>query len=171
MTHNLRALPILLAMLLGLCLVATPVLAGGNGNGNGNGQGNGGNAGGNAGGNGKSNAGGNGKSNAGGNSGANDSSSSVQDENTALGLREAGAIHPLSEAYATAEREFGGEVIDATLELGGAGGWIYDLRLVTDDGRVRTLSYDATTLALLTIDGKPVRHAHGPGSATDFIPR
>jgi uncharacterized membrane protein YkoI len=53
-----------------------------------------------------------------------------------------------------AERAFGGEVIDATLELNAAGGWTYDLRLVADDGRVRTLSYDATTLALIAVDGE-----------------
>jgi hypothetical protein len=151
MTGNPRALPLLLAMLVGLCLMASPVLAAGNGNAGG--QGNSGNAGNNAGGNGKSNAGGNRKSNAGGNSA--NSGSGVQDSNAALGLREAGRIHSLTDAYAVAERQFGGEVIDATLADNAAGGWTYELRLVTDDGRVRTLSYDATTLALLTIDGYP----------------
>lgn len=160
-----------MAMLLGFCLVANPALAGGNGNGNG--QGNNGNGGSNAGGNGKGNAGGNGKGHAGGNSAAHGAGPGVQDENTALGLREAGAIHSLNEAYAVAERQFGGEVINASLELGEAGKWTYSLRLVTEDGRVRTLSYDATTLALLTIDGEPAQQrVHGPdGRSTEFIPR
>jgi hypothetical protein len=159
----------MLAMLAVLCLTGNPVLAGGNGSSNSHG----GNAGGNGGDNGKGNAGGNGKGNAGGNGGADAAGSGIQDENTALGLREAGAIHPLNDAYAAAERQFGGEVIDATLERSDVGGWTYDLRLVTEDGRVRTLSYDATTLALRTIDGKPVRHGiHGPDSGvTEFIPR
>jgi hypothetical protein len=87
------------------------------GNGNSNRQGNSGNGGSNAGGNGKSNVGGNGKGHAGGNSGANSAGSGVQDKNTALGLREAGAIHPLNDAYAAAEHQFGGEVIKASLEL------------------------------------------------------
>jgi hypothetical protein len=141
------------AMVIGLCLLlANPVLAGGNGNANGQGNGN---AGGNSGGNGKSNAGGNGKSNAGANADA--GTPDVPDSNTALGLRESGVIHSLTDAYAVAEGQFGGEVIDATLEPGSAGAWTYDLRLVTDDGRVRTLSYDATTLALIAVDGEPAR--------------
>ena len=146
-----RTLPWLTAMVIGLCLLlANPVLAGGNGNANGQG-----NAGNNAGGNGKSNAGGNGKGHAGPNADA--GTAGAEDSNTALGLRESGVIHSLTDAYTVAERQFGGEVIDATLEAGSGGAWTYDLRLVTDDGRVRTLSYDATTLALIAIDGKPAQ--------------
>jgi uncharacterized membrane protein YkoI len=127
--------------------------AGGNGSNNAGGNGNaGGNS--NAGGNGKSNAGGNGKSsNADG--AVNDAASEIEDPNSALGLREAGRIHSLADAYSAAERQFGGEVIGATLALRNSKTWTYDLRLVTQDGRVRTLSYDATTLALLTVDGAP----------------
>lgn len=127
--------------------------AGGNGSNNAGGNGNAG-ANSNAGGNGKSNAGGNGKSgNADG--AVNDAASEIEDPNSALGLREAGRIHSLADAYSAAERQFGGEVIGATLALRNSKTWTYDLRLVTQDGRVRTLSYDATTLALLTVDGAP----------------
>lgn len=173
-TRHVPGAPALLraavASLVCLALLIQPAIAvggsGGNGNGGNNGNGNGGNnAGGNsnAGGNGNaggnSNAGGNGKSNAGGNGvgrgGVNDTASEVDDPNSALGLREAGRIHPLADAYSAAERQFGGEVIGATLALHGSKTWTYDLRLVTQDGRVRTLSYDAATLALLTVDGVP----------------
>jgi uncharacterized membrane protein YkoI len=158
---------------LALLVLQPAVAAGGSGHGSGSNNGNG-NSGNNAGGNGSnnaggngnaganSNAGGNGKSNAGGNGksnnahgAVNDAASEVEDPNSALGLREAGRIHPLADAYSAAERQFGGEVIGATLALRDSKTWTYDLRLVTQDGRVRTLSYDATTLALLTIDGAP----------------
>jgi hypothetical protein len=165
-------LRVAVASLLCLVLLIQPaVAAGGSGHGSGgsNGSNNaGGNGSNNAGGNGSnnaggnSNAGGNGKSNAGGNgkssnaNGAvNDAASEIEDPNSALGLREAGRIHSLADAYSAAERQFGGEVIGATLALRNSKTWTYDLRLVTQDGRVRTLSYDATTLALLTVDGAP----------------
>lgn len=169
------------ASLLCLALLIGPALAGAHGGNNGgSNNGGGGNSGGsnNGGGNnGGSNNGGsnNGGSNNGGsnNGGTNsaggngkakghahattgDESSDAEDANAALGLREAGRIHPLADAYNAAEGQFGGKVIDATLALHGSRTWTYDLRLVTDDGRVRTLSYDATTLALLAVDGEPV---------------
>ena len=43
-----------------------------------------------------------------------------------------------------------------TLTTDRGAGWRYDLHLVTEDGRVRTLSYDAVTLSLLSVDGEPV---------------
>jgi len=139
-------------MLLGSLLLAQPAFAGGSGTGNTHGNGGGSS---NAGG--KSNAGGNGKSNSHGHAGVNSEAAELRDLNSALGLREAGMIRPLTDVYTEAERRFGGEVIDALLELRDARVWTYDLRLVTDDGWVRTLSYDATTLALIAIDGKPVQ--------------
>jgi hypothetical protein len=163
------------ASLLCLALVIGPAFAGGhgsnnggsnnggsnNGGGNSGGSNNGGsnNGGGNNGGsnNGASNnAGGNGKAKGQAHAASGDESSEAEDANAALGLREAGRIHPLADAYNAAEGQFGGKVIDATLALHGSRTWTYDLRLVTDDGRVRTLSYDATTLALLAVDGMPV---------------
>ena len=146
------------AILVSLSILHEPVFAAGNGgaNSNGNGSGNsGGNGGGNAGNNGKGNSGGGGKGNNNSHAAAN-APSEVAEPASALGLREAGLIHPLADAYAAAERQFGGEVIDATLEQQNASAWRYDLRVVTDDGRVRTLSLDAATLALITVDGEPV---------------
>jgi hypothetical protein len=142
----------LVAVIVGFSLLIEPAMAGGNGAGNSHGNGNGGS---NAGGNGKGNAGGNGKGNGNGSAGANAGSAKAEDPNAALGLRESGAIRSLEDAYTTAEHQFGGEVIDAALNLRSARMWTYDLRLVTDDGRVRTLSYDAATLALIAVDGRP----------------
>ena len=141
-------------LLIALSIQSDPSFAAGNGAANGNGNA-GGNGGGNAGGNGKGNPGGNGKSNNNGRAGGN-TPSEIAEPASALGLREAGVIHPLADAYAAAERQFGGEVIGATLEQQSASAWNYDLRVVTADGRVRMLSYDAATLALIAVDGEPV---------------
>jgi len=133
---------------------STPAFAGGNGGGNGNG-GNSGGGNGNAGGNSgaKSNAGGNGKSH-----GARPDPAvpEIETPNSALGLLESGAIHPLAEIYALAERRFDGEVVDAKLVADGKQGWVYDLRVVTRDGHVRNVSYNAGTLALTSMNGEPV---------------
>ena len=159
----LRRTALLAIMCLACLSISLPpaLAAGGNGKGNAGGNGNG-NAGGNggansnAGGNGKGNAGGNGKSNAGGNNGLGAAGSEDASPTSALSLRESGAIHPLAEAYAIAERQFGGKVLDASLTAHQGSGWRYDIHLVTDDGQVRTLSYDAATLSLMSVDGEPI---------------
>ncbi len=73
-----------------------------------------------------------------------------------LGLREAGVIRPLEDVYKAAEQQFDGEVLDAKLVGSTGQGWNYDLRVVTQDGHVRKVRYDAATLALRALDGKPV---------------
>ena len=147
--------------------------SGGNGNGNGNAGGNGnGNAGGNGNGNGNGNSGGGGGGggngsggSAGGNNGSAGASSPGQspsgeteivDPNSALNLRETGRIKSLDEVYGAAERQLGGKVIDAKLVMNERQGLAYDLRVVTQDGHVRKARYDATSLALLSLDDRPV---------------
>src|SRR5688572_9259879 len=129
----------------------------GNANGHGNAGGNGdandnGNAGGNARGNG--NAGGHGKSQGEG-SAASAAASEAAAPNSALGLLESGRIQPLAEVYRVAEQQFGGEVVDARLVADGKQGWAYDLRVVTEDGYVRNVSYNASTLTLRSMNGAP----------------
>jgi uncharacterized membrane protein YkoI len=115
----------------------------GSGNGNGNGGGN-------------SNAGGNGKSNAGGNGPTAGTPPTDEFSNSPLGLREAGAIQPLADVYSAAEQQFGGEVIGAKLLPDERDGWTYDLRIVTEDGYVHDVSYNAVTMALISVDGDPI---------------
>ena len=147
-------------------LWSTPAFAGGNGNGGGNAGGNG-----NAGGGGQGGPGG--KGNAGGNSGANSNAGGngkgqpkgavsdttaapeIETPNDALGLLESGRIHSLADVYRVAEQQFGGEVIAASLVAQGKQSWVYDLRIVTDDGYVRNVAYDATTLALISMIDEP----------------
>lgn len=134
--------------------------AGGNGGGNAGG-GNSGNAGGgnsNAG-SGNSNAGGSGKSNAGGKgkgqTGANGAPAEAP-ANLAIDLRNSGLIQPLAELYAKAERDFGGKVINARLIQDQVAGWVYDVRVVTAGGHAHDVSYRATNLAVLSVDGESV---------------
>jgi hypothetical protein len=130
--------------------------AGGNGNGNGGGYGNPGD---NPGGNGNGAPGGTGDGSGGGPV-ASDSSGTpeteISDPNSVMGLREAGEIRPLGDVYTVAEQQLGGEVIDAKLVGTARRGWSYDLRVVTEDGRVRNARYNAATLSLQSLDGKPV---------------
>jgi hypothetical protein len=131
--------------------------AGSNANGNGNAGGNGdggGNA--NAGGNpgAKSNAGGNGKSQTKG-AAPGEAVPEIATPNSALGLLESGRIQSLTEVYRVAEQQFGGEIIAATLVSHGKKGWIYDLRIVTEDGYVRNVAYDASTLTLTSMIDDP----------------
>lgn len=152
-------LAVLAAQVLPSLLWSAPASAAGNGGGNGGGGG--GNSGGGGGGNaGGGNAGGNGKSNAGGNGKGKpaDAGSTADDgiSSSVLGLREAGAIRPLADVYSAAEQQFGGEVIGAKLMTDGRQGWTYDVRVVTEDGYVHDVSYNATTLGLLAVDGEPV---------------
>lgn len=118
-----------------------------NGNAGGNGGGNGGGAG-NAGGN------GGGHGNAGGKGGG--ANAPAADPDTALSLRNAGRIKPLSEVYAAAERQFDGEVIDARLVGDQIAGWAYEVRVVGEDGRLHDVTYGATNLAVVSVDGEPV---------------
>jgi hypothetical protein len=121
---------------------------GGGGSGSGNGGGHG-NAGGNAGGNGK------GKGSVSAHSKAAPAPAADVEANSALGLREAGVIRPLEDVYKVAEEQLRARVLDAEL-VGGALGWNYDLRVVTEDGHVRKARYDAATLALQALDGQPI---------------
>ncbi|WP_119299734.1 hypothetical protein [Dongia deserti] len=58
--------------------------------------------------------------------------------------------------YKVAEQQLNGEVIDAKLVGTTADGWSYDLRVITRDGHVRQARYDASTLALRSLDGQPI---------------
>ena len=143
-------------------LWSSPAFAGGNGNGGGNGNaggnGNGGPGGkGNASGNSgaKSNAGGNGKGQPKGAVSDTTAAPEIETPNDALGLLESGRIHSLADVYRVAEQQFGGEVIAASLVAQGERSWVYDLRIVTDDGYVRNVAYDATTLALISMIDNP----------------
>ena len=130
----------------------------GNGNGNGGGNGNAGGGNGNAGGN-NGNAGGNGNGNVGGNSanaGGNPASASARSTVSTPGLRaaqehdlvlravEEGRAVPMRSLMAQIESKFRADVIDARLRTG-RNGLIYELKMLSDQGRVFVVSVDAAT--------------------------
>lgn len=142
---------------------------GGNGNGNGGGNGNagggngnGGGNNGNGGGNGNGNAGGNPNSNAGGNSanagGGNPPSASApssvsmpvpgeraaEEHDLVLRAVEEGRAVPMRNLMAQIEAKFRADVIDAKLR-NGRNGLIYELKMLSDQGRVFVVSVDAAT--------------------------
>lgn len=61
---------------------------------------------------------------------------------------EAGEIRPLVEILAAAAAAYGGQFVEAELERED-GRWVYEIKLVTADGQLMRLEYDARSGALL----------------------
>ena len=61
---------------------------------------------------------------------------------------EAGEIRPLRDSLAAAEAAFGGQFIEAELEHED-GRWIYEIKLISAEGQLMRLDYDARNGALL----------------------
>lgn len=77
------------------------------------------------------------------------------DHDRARRALEAGQIAPLSEVLAAVERDFRGRVIEVELERDD-GRWIYEIKLLTPQGSVIKLEYDAATRTLLRAQGRGV---------------
>jgi uncharacterized membrane protein YkoI len=73
------------------------------------------------------------------------------DQDLARRALQAGEILPLSEILAAAEAARPGRVIEIDLERDG-GRWIYELELVTPEGRLYEMEIDATSGAVLEIE-------------------
>ena len=71
------------------------------------------------------------------------------DHDRARKALEAGEILPLREILARAEKAFPGQMIEAELETERGGAMIYEIKMLTSDGRVAKLIYDARTGDLL----------------------
>ncbi len=66
---------------------------------------------------------------------------------------EAGQILPLKDILARALQANAGQVIEAELEEKG-GTFVYEIKILTDDGRLMKLLYDARTGELLKAHGR-----------------
>lgn len=73
-----------------------------------------------------------------------------------------GEVRPLSELLANVESMYEGEVIEVELEEDDDGAWfgaqgqpvfLYEIKLLTPQGNLVKLEFDAKTLELLTVDG------------------
>ncbi len=76
---------------------------------------------------------------------------------------EAGEVVPLQDLLARIREEFQGRVVKAELEREHRGGkkrWIYEIKVLTSQGNVLKLEYDAKTMDLIKVRGrrKPIRH-------------
>jgi len=67
---------------------------------------------------------------------------------------QAGQVLPLRTILDHAARDYPGEVIEAELDDDDGGRVIYELKLITDQGQVVKLYYDAQSGALLKVKGK-----------------
>jgi uncharacterized membrane protein YkoI len=61
---------------------------------------------------------------------------------------EAGEILPLRDILAAAERDYGGQFIEAELERS-HDRWVYEIKVISAEGRLAKLLYDARTGTLL----------------------
>ena len=67
-----------------------------------------------------------------------------RDHERARAALEAGLIRPLSELLAEVERRYAGRVIEAELDRDD-GQWLYQFKLLPNNGRVFTIELDAAT--------------------------
>jgi uncharacterized membrane protein YkoI len=74
------------------------------------------------------------------------------DQNEARRAVERGELRPLSEILAAVRQEFGGKVLDVELEREDSGQLIYEIEVLTRDGRVLELEYDGRTGRRLSLD-------------------
>jgi len=77
-----------------------------------------------------------------------------QDSVSAAGMEE---VVPLRSLLAQVSASYSGRVLEVELEREEDGEediWVYEVKLLTDNGRVLKLEYDAISLKLLKIKGK-----------------
>lgn len=83
------------------------------------------------------------------------------DHDRARQAMKAGLIRPLSEALEVLERAYQGEVLEVELEAlededwnpQGKEGFVYEFKLLTPQGNVLKLYYDANSLELYAVEG------------------
>jgi uncharacterized membrane protein YkoI len=63
-----------------------------------------------------------------------------------------GELRPLSEILADARKEFGGKVIEVELARKRSGRYIYEIEILTDQGRVIEVEYDGRTGQRLSVE-------------------
>ena len=64
-------------------------------------------------------------------------------------------VAPLQNLLARVQGAYPGHILKVELEREGDEPWIYEVKLLTDRGRVLKLEYDAVSLELLKMKGRP----------------
>ena len=71
----------------------------------------------------------------------------------------AGEVAPLEELFARLRKNFQGRILKVELEREGAdSAWYYEVKLLTPEGHVLKIEYNARTLELRQVKGKHRRH-------------
>jgi len=78
----------------------------------------------------------------------------VADE-TGEGTADMAKVAPLRNLLAQVQDVYPGHVLEVELEREAGDLWIYEVKLLTDRGRVLKLEYDAVSLELLKLKGRP----------------
>ena len=96
-----------------------------------------------------------------------------EDHDRARKALEAGEVLPLRTILERVEREFPGQVVDVELErrheranAGGAGRWIYEIKLLRTNGALVKLKLDARDGTLINQKGRDRRHDAAPTPLT-----
>lgn len=74
------------------------------------------------------------------------------DQKAARRAVERGELRPLSEILAVIAAEFGGKVLEVELEREDSGELIYEIEILSSDGRVLELEYDGRTGKRLSLE-------------------
>ncbi len=77
-----------------------------------------------------------------------------QDQDEALKGRKKGDLIPYGQIARKAERQFGGRVVGQQLRQTGADQWVYELKILKDDGKVLTVVMDAKNGKVLRTSGR-----------------
>lgn len=95
--------------------------------------------------------------------GAGSSLKADDDEHDIEGAIEAGEVMPLDRLVARIGQDVDGRVLKVELDRetdDGRPEWIYEAKVLTPEGHVLKLEYDAKTLELLEVKGRHGRHHH-----------
>ncbi|POZ61421.1 PepSY domain-containing protein [Chromobacterium alticapitis] len=88
------------------------------------------------------------------------------DQDVAREAVRAGEILPLNEIMKVVQRDFPGKLLEVELERKGPL-WVYDIKLLQNDGVVRKMRYNAKTAVLLGSKIKPAGKARNDLSASE----
>lgn len=77
-----------------------------------------------------------------------------QDQDEALKGRKKGDLIPYGQIARQAEQRFGGQVVGQKLRQTGPGKWVYELKLLKEDGKVMMVIMDAKTARVIKTSGR-----------------
>ena len=100
----------------------------------------------------------------------------TDDQDRARKAMLSGEVQPLSDLLAHVEKMYAGEIIEVELEESDDGVWLnadgtpvflYEIKLLTPQGNLVKLEFDAKSLELLTVDGHDSESARKKVDKTD----